>query len=75
MYNPKITPCRRVERLAHEHAASVRDAQLPVSAICQAALEQAVRNVSTVRATDESPAGDDDALGLFRRFTPRARRG
>jgi ATP-dependent Clp protease ATP-binding subunit ClpA len=59
--------------LPEELSASVRDAQLPVSAICQAALEQAVRDVSTVRASDESPAEGRDGFGLFRRFTPRAR--
>jgi ATP-dependent Clp protease ATP-binding subunit ClpC len=54
-------------------ADAVRDAQLPVSAICQAALERAVRDVSSVRGADEPPAADHPGLGLFARFTPRAR--
>jgi ATP-dependent Clp protease ATP-binding subunit ClpA/post-segregation antitoxin (ccd killing protein) len=56
-------------------ADAVRDAQVPVSAVCQAALERAVRDVTAARATDEPP--DDRAdkawTGLFARFTPRAR--
>ena len=43
-----------------------------MSAVCQAALERAVRDVTAARATDEPP----DATtwtGLFARFTPRAR--
>ena len=54
-------------------ADAVRDAQLPVSAICQAALERAVRDVSSVRGSDELPRAEDMGLGLFGRFTPRAR--
>jgi len=53
-------------------ADAVRDAQVPVSAICQAALERAVRDVTAARATDGPPA-DDSSTGLFARFTPRAR--
>lgn len=59
--------------LPDELAAAVREAQIPVSAICQSALQQAVRDVSSVRATDEPPADDRPAPGLFGRFTPRAR--
>lgn len=55
-------------------ADAVRDAQLPVSAICQAALERAVRDVTSARGSDESPAADRPGLGVFGRFTPRARR-
>jgi ATP-dependent Clp protease ATP-binding subunit ClpC len=55
-------------------ADAVRDAQLPVSAICQAALERAVRDVTSARATDEAPGAGRPGLGLFGRFTPRARR-
>jgi ATP-dependent Clp protease ATP-binding subunit ClpC len=58
--------------LADELAAAVRDAQVPVSAICQAALERAVRDVSAVRGSDEVPA-QEPAYGPFMRFTPRAR--
>ena len=55
-------------------ARAVRDAQLPVSGICQAALERAVRAVTSVRGVDEAPPGDHPGLGMLRRFTPRARR-
>jgi ATP-dependent Clp protease ATP-binding subunit ClpC len=59
--------------LPEELAAAVRDAQLPVSAVCQAALERAVRDVTSARATDEPPADERSGLGLFGRFTGRAR--
>jgi ATP-dependent Clp protease ATP-binding subunit ClpC len=59
--------------LPTELADAVRDAQLPVSAICQAALERAVRDVSSARATDEPPPDGQPGLGLFARFTGRAR--
>jgi ATP-dependent Clp protease ATP-binding subunit ClpC len=58
--------------LPDELAAAVRDAQIPVSAICQAALERAVREVSAVRGNCEDVA-PDVARGPFSRFTPRAR--
>lgn len=54
-------------------ADAVRDAQLSVSGICQAALERAVRDVASVRATDGPPSGIQPGVGLFARFTPRAR--
>jgi len=53
-------------------ADAVKDAQLPVSAICQAALEKAVRDVTSMRGTDEPPAASN-RVGPFGRFTPRAR--
>jgi ATP-dependent Clp protease ATP-binding subunit ClpC len=59
--------------LPDELAAAVRDAQLPVSSICQAALERAVRDVSSLRGADQPPTDDQAALGIFGRFTPRAR--
>jgi ATP-dependent Clp protease ATP-binding subunit ClpC len=59
--------------LPDELAAAVRDAQLPVSGICQAALERAVRDVTSARAADETPPEDRPGLGMFSRFTPRAR--
>jgi ATP-dependent Clp protease ATP-binding subunit ClpA len=59
--------------LPDELAAAVRDAQLPVSGICQAALERAVRDVSSARGIDEVPTEDRPSRGLFARFTPRAR--
>ncbi|MGH8986714.1 MAG: Clp protease N-terminal domain-containing protein [Acidimicrobiia bacterium] len=60
--------------LPDELAAAVREAQLPVSGICQAALERAVRDVSSARGVDEPPAEDRPGLGLFARFTSRARK-
>src|SRR5438128_4767625 len=59
--------------LPDELAAAVREAQVPVSAVCQAALERAVRDVSAMRGSDEVPA-DEPAYGPFVRFTPRARK-
>jgi ATP-dependent Clp protease ATP-binding subunit ClpA len=59
--------------LPEELAAAVRDAQLPVSAICQTALERAVRDVTSARGADQTPAEDGPRIGLFGRFTPRAR--
>jgi ATP-dependent Clp protease ATP-binding subunit ClpA len=56
-----------------ELAAAVRDAQVPVSAVCQAALERAVREVAAARGADEPPPVDSaTSVGLFARFTPRA---
>src|SRR5581483_6584478 len=54
-------------------AEAVKDAQVPVSAACQAALEKAVRDVASIRGTAETPAPEDEARGPFARFTPRAR--
>ncbi|HEY3096165.1 MAG TPA: Clp protease N-terminal domain-containing protein [Acidimicrobiia bacterium] len=59
--------------LPDELAAAVRDAQLPVSGICQAALERAVRDVTSARAAHETPPRERAGVGLFGRFTPRAR--
>jgi ATP-dependent Clp protease ATP-binding subunit ClpC len=59
--------------LPDELAAAVRDAELPVSAVCQAALERAVRDVTSARAVDEPRDRDLPDRGLFGRFTPRAR--
>jgi ATP-dependent Clp protease ATP-binding subunit ClpC len=58
--------------LPDELADAVRDAQIPVSAICQAALERAVRDVASLRASDSAPPGES-SRGPFARFTPRAR--
>jgi ATP-dependent Clp protease ATP-binding subunit ClpA/post-segregation antitoxin (ccd killing protein) len=61
--------------LPDELAAAVRDAQIPVSAVCQTALERAVREVAAARSTgDALPAEEASAVGLFARFTPRARK-
>lgn len=59
--------------LTDDLAAAVRDTQVPVSAVCQQALERAVRDVTSLRATDQPPLADHPALGTFGRFTPRAR--
>jgi ATP-dependent Clp protease ATP-binding subunit ClpA len=59
--------------LPDELAAAVRDAHVPVSAICQAALEKAVRDIGAARSTDEPPTGERVRGRLFRRFTDRAR--
>jgi ATP-dependent Clp protease ATP-binding subunit ClpA len=60
--------------LPDDLAAAVRDAQIPVSAVCQRALEHAVRDVASLRATDEAPPADHPGLGMLGRFTPRARK-
>jgi ATP-dependent Clp protease ATP-binding subunit ClpC len=60
--------------LSDELAAAVRDAQVPVSAICQAALERAVRGVTALRTADSpTVAAGAASSGPFARFTPRAR--
>jgi ATP-dependent Clp protease ATP-binding subunit ClpC len=59
--------------LPDDLAAAVRDAQVPVSAVCQRALERAVRDVSSLRAADQAPSEDRPGPGTFGRFTPRAR--
>jgi len=59
--------------LPEELATAVKEAQVPVSAICQAALERAVREVTSARGADSAPDEDRAAIGLFGRFTPRAR--
>lgn len=58
--------------LPDDLAEAVRDAQVPVSAICQGALERAVRDVAAVRASDSAPR-EQSAWGPFGRFTQRAR--
>lgn len=59
--------------LPDDLADAVRDAQVPVSAICQAALERAVREVTAARGADEPPPEGASGVGLYARFTPRAR--
>jgi ATP-dependent Clp protease ATP-binding subunit ClpA len=60
--------------LPDDLAVAVRDTQVPVSAVCQNALERAVRDVTSLRATDQPPPEDHPGLGPLGRFTPRARR-
>jgi ATP-dependent Clp protease ATP-binding subunit ClpC len=59
--------------LPDELAAAVREAHVPVSAICQAALERAVRDVTAARGAQDAPPDDRPGVGLFGRFTDRAR--
>lgn len=59
--------------LPEELAEAVKESGVPVSAICQRALEQAVRRVTAIRETAlGGAAGDDPAAGL-NHFTGRAR--
>ena len=55
-----------------ELAAAVKDAKLPVSAICQSALEHAVRAARAFTGEAETP-GEGGQYGMLQRFTPRAR--
>jgi ATP-dependent Clp protease ATP-binding subunit ClpC len=59
--------------LPEELAAAVRDAQVPVSAICQKALERAVRDVAALRAGDAMASDERLPIGKLERFTARAR--
>jgi ATP-dependent Clp protease ATP-binding subunit ClpC len=61
--------------LSDELADAVKQANLPVSAICQRALEHAVRRVTALHETVQGAgeAGLDDPTGKFGRFTGRAR--
>jgi ATP-dependent Clp protease ATP-binding subunit ClpA len=59
--------------LPEQLAEAVKEAQVPVSAICQSALERAVRDVTSARSTDAPPTSEQPAVGLFTRFTNRAR--
>src|SRR4051812_25326943 len=68
---PQYNPMPKINvYLPDDLAAAVRDAQIPVSAVCQNALERAVRDVTSLRATDEPPLEDDPGRGMFGRFTP-----
>lgn len=59
--------------LPDDLAKAVKEAGLPVSAICQRALEQAVRRVSAIRETAMSALDIADHAGRFSHFTRRAR--
>ena len=59
--------------LPEELAAAVKEAQVPVSAVCQAALERAVRGVTAARSAEGEPPNELPSSGLYGRFTPRAR--
>ncbi|GAA3749224.1 hypothetical protein GCM10022225_36910 [Plantactinospora mayteni] len=59
--------------LPDELAEAVRVAGIPVSAVCQRALEQAVRRVTAIRETALGDLDDADLAARLPNFTPRAR--
>ena len=58
--------------LPDDLADAVRDAGLPVSAICQRALEMAVRRIATIRQAVLSPSSDGRPDPQLSSFTARA---
>ncbi|MGX6601199.1 Clp protease N-terminal domain-containing protein [Micromonosporaceae bacterium Da 78-11] len=58
--------------LPDELADSVRETGVPVSAVCQHALEQAVRRMAAIRQTVLTDLDDADLTGLLPSFTARA---
>jgi ATP-dependent Clp protease ATP-binding subunit ClpA len=60
--------------LPDELAAAVKETQIPVSAVCQAALERAVRDVTAARNAEDVPPLELPGVGMYGRFTPRARK-
>jgi ATP-dependent Clp protease ATP-binding subunit ClpC len=59
--------------LPDELAEAVKEAGLPVSAVCQRALEQAVRRVTAIREAVVGELELDDPAGRMGHFTARAR--
>ncbi|MCG5213425.1 Clp protease N-terminal domain-containing protein [Streptosporangium soli] len=59
--------------LPDELAEAVKDTGVPVSAICQRALEQAVRRVTAIRQTALNELTAEDLSEQLPLFTPRAR--
>lgn len=59
--------------LPDELAEAVRKAGVPVSAVCQRALEQAVRRVTAIRETVLTDLNDADFAARLPHFAPRAR--
>jgi ATP-dependent Clp protease ATP-binding subunit ClpA len=59
--------------LPDELADAVRDAGIPVSAVCQQSLELAVRRIADVRAAVAGDQDLDEALGRLPAFTNKAR--
>jgi ATP-dependent Clp protease ATP-binding subunit ClpA len=59
--------------LPDELAEAVKDTGVPVSAICQRALEQAVRRITAIRQTALGELEADDLTERLPRFTDRAR--
>jgi ATP-dependent Clp protease ATP-binding subunit ClpA len=59
--------------LPDDLAEAVKDAGIPVSAICQRALEQAVRRISAIRSAVLGDLGAEDLAARLPSFTERAR--
>jgi ATP-dependent Clp protease ATP-binding subunit ClpA len=59
--------------LPDELADAVRESGVPVSAICQRALEQSVRRVTAIRATTLGDLETDDPTARLSQFTERTR--
>jgi ATP-dependent Clp protease ATP-binding subunit ClpC len=59
--------------LPDDLAETVRESGMPVSAICQRALEQAVRRVTAIRAAVLSDLTAEDVMARLAHFTVRAR--
>ncbi|WP_158883216.1 Clp protease N-terminal domain-containing protein [Amycolatopsis anabasis] len=59
--------------LPDELAESVKEAGVPVSAICQRALEQSVKRVNAIRATALDELDAEDPTARLAQFTERAR--
>lgn len=62
--------------LSDDLAEAVKDAQIPVSSICQAALEHAVREVTALREHEKTPSAAPGSIPpvALDRYTNRARR-
>lgn len=59
--------------LPDELAEAVKEAGVPVSAVCQRALEQAVRRITAIRVTAFGNLDAEDPTGRLTQFTERAR--
>ncbi len=59
--------------LPDDLAEAVKEAGVPVSAVCQRALEQAVRRVTAIRETVLGEVDFQEPSGALARFTPRLR--
>ncbi|WP_328584572.1 Clp protease N-terminal domain-containing protein [Streptomyces sp. NBC_00370] len=59
--------------LPDDLAEAVKDAGVPVSAVCQRALEQAVRRVTAIRETVLSGLDIEEPVGALSHFTSRTR--
>jgi ATP-dependent Clp protease ATP-binding subunit ClpC len=59
--------------LPDELAAAVKAAKIPVSVICQLALEQTLQDIAVSRTTRLTVDGEWPKAGLLGRFSPRAR--